>query len=88
MTNEVEYFDWLKEQPVNQVPSTEQTIFIQKLSCHVVAIISPNLLKSSFVVYNITVYSYSLLCVIWTLLRELDNKDFYCMIYSQQSLKL
>ena len=27
----VEYFDWLKKQPVNQVPSTEPTIIYSKI---------------------------------------------------------
>ena len=42
----VQYFDWLKKQPVNQVPSTEPTIIYSQIvvSC-TVAIVPPNLLK-------------------------------------------
>ena len=38
VTSEVKYFDWLKKQPVNQVPSTEQTIICSRVDvscgCH------------------------------------------------------
>ena len=38
VTSEVEYFDWLRKQPVIQVPSTERTIIYSKVvvqcGCH------------------------------------------------------
>ena len=38
MTSVVEYFDWLKKQPVNQAPSTKLTIIYSKVvvlcGCH------------------------------------------------------
>ena len=58
VTSVVEYFDWLKNKPNYQVPSTECTMIHSKavvsFGCHSF----PNLLKSKFVLYNITIYLY------------------------------
>ena len=59
VTSEVEYFGGLKKQPVNQVLSTERTIIYSKVvmscGCHSF----PKPVKKP-VLYNITVYLYSL----------------------------
>ena len=72
MTSEVEYFDWLKKQPVNQVPSTEWTIIYSKvvMSCGCHSFSKP--VKNP--VWYYIQYRCLFVCVIWTLLRELDNK--------------
>ena len=44
----VEYFDWLKKQPVNQVLFNWTNKFILKLSCHAIAVVFSNLLKLQF----------------------------------------
>ena len=70
VTSEVEYFDWLNKQPVNQVPSTEHTLIYSKVvmlcGCHSL----PKPVKN-LVLYCTTCCIFVL--VIWTLLRELNN---------------
>ena len=75
-----EYFGWLKKRPVNQVPSTEWTMIDSKVVlCRAVATVSLILLKTRFctaVQYRciFVLVIWTLLCVIWTLPRELNNK--------------
>ena len=74
VTNEVEYFDWLKKQPVNQVHLTEWTIIYRKVVMSCVCQSPQTCEKNRFFTVQ---YRCIFVLVIWTLLRELDNKNTY-----------
>ena len=84
VTSEVEYFDWLKKEPVIQVPSTERTIYskvVVQCGCHSF----PKRVKNLFctVQYRciFVLVTWTLLCAIWTLPGKLYNTYPSCISY-------